>query len=126
MSGMMRAGVLFVAVFGLLAASVTVGRAAGAMAVGTCAAYGYAYDYKLVPAARTAALAKCASGKCQVVGTMLHACGAFAIDGHNACGPHGYAVAPQLAQAENLALQYCYKYGGRDCVIRAFACDAKG
>jgi hypothetical protein len=35
-------------------------------------------------------------------------------------------VAPRLGQAENIALQYCYKYGGRDCVIRAFACDAKG
>ena len=126
MSGMVRACMRFAVVFGLLAASVTGGSAAGAMAVGTCAAYGYAYDYKMLPAARSAALAKCAGGKCKVVGTMQHACGAFAIDGHNACGPHGYAVAPRLAQAENLALQYCYKYGGRDCVIRAFACDAKG
>jgi hypothetical protein len=126
MSGMVRACARFVAVVGLLAASVTGGSAAGAMAVGTCAAYGYAYDYKMVPAAHLAALAKCAGGKCKVVGTMFHACGAFAIDGHNACGPHGYAVAPHLAQAENLALEYCYKYGGRDCVIRAFACDAKG
>lgn len=126
MSGMVRACARFAAVFGLLAANVTGGSAAGAMAVGTCAAYGYAYDYKMLPAARSAALAKCAGGKCKVVGTMQHACGAFAIDGHDACGPHGYAVAPRLAQAENLALQYCYKYGGRDCVIRAFACDAKG
>ena len=111
---------------GILIYSATSGWGAGAMAVGSCAAFGYAYDYDALPAARSAALAKCSGGKCKVVATMQHACGAFAIDGHNACGAHGYAVAPRLAQAENEALQYCYKYGGRDCVIRAFACDAKG
>jgi hypothetical protein len=98
--------------------------AAGAMAVGVCAAYGYAFDFKMVEEAREAALANCK--RCRLIGVMQHACGAFAIDGHNACGAHGYAVAPRLGQAENIALQYCYKYGGRDCVIRAFACDRKG
>jgi hypothetical protein len=126
MSVLVRAGACFVAAAGLLIGTVSNGFGAGAMAVGTCAAYGYAYDYSMLPKARSAALAKCAGGKCKVVGIMQHECGAFAIDGHNACGPHGYAVARRLAQAENMALQYCYKYGGRDCVIRAFACDAKG
>jgi hypothetical protein len=115
-----------VAALGVLAASVTGGSAAGAMAIGSCAAYGYAFDYAALPAARTAALRKCSGRHCKLIASMQHACGAFAIDGHNACGAHGYAVATRLAQAENLALQYCYKYGGRDCVIRAFACDAKG
>jgi len=100
--------------------------AAGAMAVGACAAYGYAFDFKMVEEARVAALANCVGKRCRLIGVMQHACGAFAIDGHNACGAHGYAVAPRLGQAENIALQYCYKYGGRDCVIRAFACDRKG
>ena len=126
MRGIMRACGRLAAAAVLLASSIAVGNAAGAMAVGACAAYGYSIDYKMIPAARTAALAKCANGQCRVVGIMQRACGAFAIDGHNACGPHGFAIAPQLAQAENLALQYCYKYGGHDCVIKAFACDAKG
>jgi hypothetical protein len=126
MRGIVRACAGLAAAGVLLAFSVAVGNAAGAMAVGQCAAYGYAIDHKVIPAARTAALAKCANGQCRVVGIMQRACGAFAIDGHNACGPHGFAIAPQLAQAENLALQYCYKYGGHDCVIKAFACDAKG
>jgi hypothetical protein len=126
MSGMVRACARIGAAWVLLASNVTSGSAAGAMAVGSCAAYGYAYDYKMLPAARSAALAKCAGGKCQVIGNMMHACGAFAIDGHNACGAHGYAVAPALGQAENLALKNCYKFGGHDCVIRAFACDVKG
>jgi uncharacterized protein DUF4189 len=110
----------------LLINSIAMGWAAGAMAVGACAAYGYAYDFTQLTDARTAALAKCVGSKCKVVGVMQHACGAFAIDGHKPCGAAGYAFAPQLAQAENLALKYCYQYGGHDCVIRAFACDAKG
>jgi hypothetical protein len=126
MSRMVRAGASFIAVVSLLATGVTSAGAAGAMAVGVCAAYGYAFDYKLLVEAQAAALAKCASKRCKLIGVLVHACGAFAIDGHNACGAHGYAVAPRLGQAENVALQYCYKYGGRDCVIRAFACDAKG
>ena len=115
-----------VVAMGLCGALASVGQAAGAIAVGACAAYGYAVDYGLTDQARSAALAKCRGGRCKVVGVMQHACGAVAIDGHNACGPHGYAVARRLGQAENLALEYCYKFGGRDCVIRAFACDAKG
>ena len=32
----------------------------------------------------------------------------------------------RLGAAQNTALQFCYKYGGKDCVIRAWICDAKG
>jgi hypothetical protein len=39
--------------------------------------------------------------------------------------PTGYAVAARLGQAQNAALRHCYQYGGKDCVIRAWACDAK-
>jgi Domain of unknown function (DUF4189) len=70
------------------------------------------------------ALEKCA-GECKVV-PVTRACGAIAIDGTNACGPHGYAVARRLGQAQNTALRHCYEYGGKECVIRACACDAKG
>jgi hypothetical protein len=98
--------------------------AAGALAVGTCGAYGFAYDYKQESAAAQAALGKCAGG-CKVV-AVKRACGAIAIDGHKPCGPHGYAVAPRLGIAQNSALRQCYESGGKDCVIRAWACDAKG
>ena len=43
-----------------------------------------------------------------------------------ACGAFGYAAAPRLGQAQNTALRYCYRNGGKDCVIRAWVCDAKG
>jgi len=107
-------------------AGVAAGQAAGAMAVGSCAAFGYAFDYRNGDAARAAARGKCTGGGCRVVLTLKRSCAAFAIDGHRPCGPNGYASASRLDQVENTALQSCYKYGGRDCVIRAFACDVKG
>ena len=99
-------------------------QAAGALAVGSCGAYGLSYDYKEPTAASAAALKQC-SGDCQLATAMKRDCAALAIDVHNTCGPYGFAAAPQLAQAQNTALQYCYRYGGKDCVIRAFVCDQK-
>lgn len=118
------AGAATAAVF--LVASLSQGGAAGAIAIGTCAAYGYAYDYTELERARGDALQKCGAGACQVVATMQRNCGALAIDGGNVCGAHGYAVASRLGRAQNVALRQCYKHGGRDCVIRAWACDGKG
>jgi Domain of unknown function (DUF4189) len=102
------------------------GHAAGAMAIGQCAAYGYAADFAKADAARLAAQGKCVGRDCKVVVTLKRSCAAFAIDGHRPCGPHGFASARRLGEAENVALKSCYQYGGKDCVIRAFACDVKG
>ena len=109
-----------VAAAGLLIGATAVGKAAGALAIGAC---GFAYDYAQDDAAAQAALGKCAGG-CKVV-PVRRACGAIAIDVRNACGAHGYAVAARLGQAQNTALRHCYQHGGKDCVIRAWACDAK-
>jgi hypothetical protein len=110
----------------LLLAGPQISHSAGAIAVGHCAAYGYSYDYHRAAEARSAALGKCTGPDCKVVATIQKSCVAFAIDMRNSCGPHGYAVAARLGQAENSAVKTCYKYGGKDCVIRAWACDAKG
>ncbi len=126
MTRVLRALAGMVAGVGVLAVGVPAGQAAGAMAIGACAAYGYAYDYRSADAARAAAEGKCVGAGCKVVMTLKHSCAAFAIDGHRPCGPHGYASARHLGPAENTALQSCYQSGGRDCVIRAFACDQKG
>jgi hypothetical protein len=109
----------------LLIGAIGVAHAAGALAVGACGAYGFAYDFQQGEAAKTAALGKC-SGDCKIVTPMKRNCAALAIDGHNACGSFGYAAAARLAEAQNAALRSCYRYGGKDCVIRAFVCDAKG
>jgi hypothetical protein len=108
----------------MLMANMTVSQAAGAFAVGNCGAYGFSYDYQQPAEASDAALGKC-SGDCKVI-PVRRACAAFAVDGANACGAHGYATAAKLGAAQNTALRQCYKYGGRDCVIRAWICDAKG
>jgi hypothetical protein len=100
-------------------------QAAGALAIGACAAYGFAYDYPTTEAAEAAAREKC-SGDCKQVVTTKKGCVAFAIDGRKPCGPNGFANAPKLGQAQNIALKACYKHGGKDCVIRAWICDAKG
>ena len=97
-------------------------QAAGALAIGACAAYGYAYDYPTAEATQAAALEKC-TGDCKQVVTTKKGCVAFAIDGRKLCGPHGFANAPKLGAAQNTALKFCYKHGGKDCVIRAWICD---
>ena len=100
--------------------------AAGAFAIGKCGAYGQAYDYRAEGAAKAAALKQCqGGGDCKMI-TMKRACAAFAIDAANPCGAHGYAVRPKISNSLNEATRECYKFGGKECVIRAWACDAKG
>jgi hypothetical protein len=109
-----------------VAAQVAAAQAAGALAIGDCGAYGYSFDYPNLGAARAGALVRCEGNNCRVVATMRRGCAAFVVDGHNACTAHGYAVARSLGEAQNIALRYCAQYGGRDCVIRAWACDGSG
>src|SRR5215468_11574642 len=126
MIGFVRAGACIAVAFCVILANGSSGEAAGALAIGNCAAYGYAFDYAKLPAAQSEAIRKCTGAKCKLVANMKRSCAAFAIDGRRVCGAQGYAVAPKLGQAQNVALQSCYKFGGRDCVIRAWACDVKG
>jgi hypothetical protein len=98
--------------------------AAGAIAIGKCGAYGQAYDYAGEADARAAALKQC-KGDCTAM-TMKRACAALSVDMSNPCGPHGYAVMPRISSSLNEATRKCYEFGGKECVIRAWACDAKG
>ncbi|MPZ39524.1 MAG: DUF4189 domain-containing protein [Rhizobiales bacterium] len=116
---MALAGALVVSAAGLV-------HAAGALAIGRCGAYGLAYDYARADAARTEAIRKCAGKGCKVVASMKQNCAAFAVDMRNACGSYGFAAASRLGPAQNTALRQCYRNGGRECVIRAFVCDARG
>ncbi len=110
---------------GLSLAGIGAGEAAGALAVGACGAYGFAYDYARPEGARAAALGKCA-GDCKIVTPIKRNCAALAVEVGKSCGAFGYAAARRLGRAQNTALRYCYRYGGKDCVIRAWVCDAKG
>ncbi len=118
----LRAAVAAAAMMNMM---MNIAHGAGALAIGSCAAYGYAYDYPSAQAAQEAALQKC-TGDCKQVVATKKGCVAFAIDGRKPCGPHGFANAPRLSEAQNIALRYCYKHGGKDCVIRAWICDARG
>ena len=120
-----RALCLFVLIssFSIGQFSATAG-AAGALAVGKCGAYGQAYDYPAEDAARAAALKQC-KGTCEAV-VMKRACAALSLDMANPCGAHGYAVASRISNTLNAAMKKCYDFGGKECVIRAWACDAKG
>jgi Domain of unknown function (DUF4189) len=121
-----RRALLILALTLLLAASrfVSGAWAAGAIAVGKCGAYGQTYDYPGEDAARIAALRQC-KGQCTAV-TMKRACAALAVDMKNPCGAHGYAVKPKISSSLNAATRKCYEFGGKECVIRAWACDARG
>ncbi len=117
----------------LLLASATVmlvavsrARAAGALAIGSCGAYGEAHDYHSIKQARDSAQSKCNGNSCRVVTVVKHGCAAFAVDFANPCGGNGWGKASALGHAQNVALRSCYHDGGRECVIRTFFCDAKG
>jgi hypothetical protein len=97
---------------------------AGALAIGKCGAYGQAYDHSAQASALAAARKAC-KGDCTTV-TMNRACAALAVDMANPCGAHGYAVTPRISSTLNEATKKCYDFGGKECVIRAWACDAKG
>lgn len=124
MLALLRSFALTVATGCILIAAIGAAHAAGAFAVGACGAYGYAYDYKRLTDARTAAAQKC-SGKCKVVGAIRLGCAALAVDAKHPCGSYGWALNSHLGKAENASLRRCYEFGGRDCVVRAFACDEK-
>jgi hypothetical protein len=123
-ASLIRLGVLVAVVAAIFWHTSGAARGAGALAVGRCGAYGNAYDYPTPAAASQAAKAKC-DGACTTV-TMKRACAAFAVDMKNPCGSFGYAVAPQISAALNTSMKNCYGYGGKDCVIRTWACDASG
>jgi hypothetical protein len=108
----------------LIGSAVVPSYAAGAFAIGKCGAYGKAIDYAGLTEAKAAARKNCA-GDCTTV-TMKRACAALSVDMTNPCGAHGYAVEPRISTSLNSAVRKCYEFGGKECVIRAWACDARG
>jgi hypothetical protein len=117
---------LLLATATLMLVTLNTARAAGALAIGSCGAFGEAYDFHTIDDARKSALAKCQTDTCRVVTTVKRGCAAFAVDFTNACGAHGWGKGPRLGVTQNEALRSCYRDGGKECVIRTFFCDAKG
>ena len=57
---------------------------------------------------------------------VIDYCAAIAIDAKNPCGSFGWAIESHLGRAENASMRRCSEFGGRECVVRAWACDEKG
>ncbi len=117
---------LLLATATLMLVAVSKVRAAGALAIGKCGAFGEAFDFHSIGEARKNALAKCTGEACRVVATVERGCAALAVDFANGCGAHGWGKASDLGQAQNAALKSCYRDGAKECVIRTFFCDGKG
>ena len=126
MSGLLRHAALAAVAASLLVGTIGAAEAAGALAVGVCGAYGYGFDFHKAAAARVAAMSKCSGGDCKVVGEIHRGCAAMAVDAKNPCGSYGWAINSHLGKAENMSVKRCFDFGGRDCVVRAWACDEKG
>ena len=126
MIGFTRKSALALATGCILMTAIGAAHAAGAFAVGACGAFGYGYDYRKPANARTAALKQCSGETWKIVGEIRRGCAALAIDAKHPCGSFGWAVNSHLGKAENASLRRCYEFGGRDCVVRAWACDEKG
>jgi Domain of unknown function (DUF4189) len=126
MTGLLRNAARGAAISSILIAAMGAAHAAGALAVGACGSYGYGFDYQRVADARAAAMKQCSSSRCKIVGDIRRGCAALAIDAKRPCGSFGWAINPHLGKAENASLKRCYEFGGRDCVVRAWACDEKG
>ena len=114
------------AALAILIVSAVPTHAAGALAAGQCGAFGYSFDDYSPEAAALRAKAQCKGRDCKVVTTFRRTCAALAIDGRNPCGPNGWAQDATLASAQNTASEQCHRFGGKNCVIRAWVCDAKG
>jgi hypothetical protein len=112
--------------FAILSSVICAAEAAGALAVGACGAYGYGFDYRNEADARAVAMRKCTGTNCRIVGVVHRGCAAMAIDAKNPCGSFGWAINSHLGKAENISIRRCYEFGGRECVVRAWACDEKG
>jgi hypothetical protein len=120
------AATLLLATLALMVATVNSARAAGALAIGACGAFGESFDFHSMAEARKSALEKCSGQACRVVTVVKRGCAALAVDFSNGCGAHGWGKAAKLGPAQNVALKSCYRDGGKECVIRTFFCDAKG
>ena len=81
---------LLLATATLMLVAVNTARAAGALEIGACGAFGEAFDFGTVEEARQSALSKCVGDTCRVVTTARHGCAAFAVDFANPCGAHGW------------------------------------
>ena len=67
---------LFLATATLMLVAVNTARAAGALAIGSCGAFGEAFDFQSIEQASQSALSKCQGESCRIVTTAKRGCAA--------------------------------------------------
>lgn len=109
----------------LLGAAATA-RAAGALAIDNNrgSAYGFSHDYANMGDAERRALSECGRN-CRVVLRFQTGCGAYAADQSSGSSVYGWGTASSRDAAQNRAREECRRAGGRNCVLRAWACNAR-
>jgi hypothetical protein len=110
---------------GVLVTVVSAASAFGAIAMSECGRWGYSYGYGNKSDAWARAIRECGQRDCKIAVSVNNACGAVAMDSTKRCGPKGFGAAATRAQAERIALDYCGRYGGRNCTLRAWVCDGR-
>ena len=95
----------------------------GSLAVSNKGKYGYSYNYPTSEEADARALKECGSD-CYIVKNFNGGCGAYAAD-QKPKGAWGWGTAPTKERAQELALSYCKQYGGKNCVVKIWSCNAR-
>ena len=118
---------LLLATATLMLVAVNTARAAGALAIGACGAFGEAYDFRTVDEARTERAGEMPRrhlpGGDRRQARLRRLRGRFHQSLRRPWLGQGTAARPR---ARTKRLRSCYKDGGKECVIRTFFCDAKG
>lgn len=86
--------------------------AEGALAIGNCGAYGYAFNYDTEAGARDRAMSECTKNRgknCKVVVALSGNCAAFSIDNRRSCGAWGWASRATKEAATDAAIDECRK-----------------
>jgi hypothetical protein len=113
-----------------LATAITLAFSAGAAGYGALAIddnqgsrHGFSYDYPTAYAAQERALQECGAG-CTIVNTFETGCAAYAADQAPGSTVYGWGTSTTRADAERIAMDFCWQYGGTQCLIRVWGCHA--
>lgn len=108
----------------LMACGASTSFAAGALAIdhNQGSQHGFSYGYAQMEDAEQRALEECGSN-CQVVVRFNRGCAAYATDQSAGSTLYGWAIKDSEASAQQRAIFECTSRGGRQCIVRVWACE---
>jgi hypothetical protein len=111
---------------GLLLGGVESGGTVGALAIGSCGAFGFSGNHPSEVLAHADAITTCPGGDCQIIATIRRQCIAVAFDAEDVCIGYAWATGITTNEAKIAALGSCRKSGRRKCFIATSFCDTRG